>query len=259
MRAIPFAARLAAIVTAALVITYIVVLALTGAALRDDLHAQDEAIHRFILTDLQHEIEQELDRGSPLGLLDVTGTLFNHRLSEENTLGIGIIGPDGEIAFDTEAGRAGTPAPPDWRPPEIGTKEWSHRSVTEALVGVALAGPAGKTMGYAVLRYDRTLAGAQVRVALLRLTRNGLAALAAATLAAVAAVTLLGRWHRRRLANVVAALETIAIDPSHGVATAIRDDTRDAPSGFIRAAVRTTGKIEDASRDLLRIGAGEDV
>jgi hypothetical protein len=258
VRALPFPWRCAALVVGILVVGYILVLGLVGAALQKELSQRDQTIYRLIAAELRNDVERQLADGIALPGLQPTRMLVRRSLPEQEILGIGVVAPDGMIAFDTDPWRIDTKAPAEWWPPKLGGKEWTVRSATEGLVGVALEGSEAGSAGYAVLRYDPRPEGMQVRALLLHLTRLGLTALCLVGLFVVGAIFLLHRVHRRNLSDLVMALEAFEAGPERALRPGIPANLPHEIRHLVALASATMASLQQAGRDLLRIGAGEN-
>ena len=252
MRAIPFAARLAAMMIAIIVAASALTVALDYLKFRNVLRAQEDVVYAFVADDLAASIEDGLNLGLPLAALQSTDLVLQRRRNaERGTLGITVFDSTLHVLFDTDRFRVGQTLPKAWRPPTEGAKAWRGDVDGGAMTASAITNTFGQRAGGVVLRYDLAPIETRINAILLDMIGAALLMLAVAAGVAVAAAMLLTRrhnaWFRRAIAQVDASLVGGGADGSPV-----------AGSEALMRSIRHTGRaLDETEAALLRLGTEE--
>ena len=251
MSALPFAARLAAVIVAVLLAAGTLTVTLNTLKFRKVLRAQDDLVYSFVAADLRDTVEDSLNLGLPLAALQSTQALLQRRRASENRiLGITVFDANDVVLFDTDQFRIGAPLPPEWKPEAAktgGTKTWGADLPDAVITAAAITSNFGQSAGGVVVRYDPRATDARMTAVLLSMVRAALPTLAAAAVAAALASVALTRPYRRWLAQASASAETAG----SGAPPASEFE---APGEMMSAIRLTSAALDRTERDLLRLG-----
>ena len=252
MNAVPFAARLAAVMVAVLLAASALTVSMDYLRFRRVLRTQADLVYQFVANDLAGAIEDSLNLGLPLAALQATEQLIGRRrAAEAGTLGIGVFDPAGAVLFDTDRFRVGNLLPPEWDRPRgaPGSQtEWRADLGDAYLVGAGITNAFGQPAGGVVVRYDPAGIETRMNAILLAMLRTALLALAGAGALAAAAAVLLTRRHAAWLARATAQLDA---------PTGVPAGPPVAGTEAVMAAIAHTGAVLDAAEaELMRLGLG---
>ena len=125
MSSTPFAARLVVVMIGAVIAASALTISLNYFKTRRVLRTQEDLVYSFVANDLASTIEDSMNLGISLAMLQTTEQLIQRRrASESGTLGITVFDSTGGVRFDTDQFRVGAGLPPDWQPPEPAALQW---------------------------------------------------------------------------------------------------------------------------------------
>ncbi len=252
MSAIPFAARLVAVMVAVVLAASVLTVSVNYLKFRRVLRAQEDLVYHFVGNDLASTIEDSMNLGLPLAALQTTDQLIQRRrAAETGTAGITVFDAAGTVLFDTDRFRVGSRLPAFWKPlalPPDGT--WQGEIEGANLVGATIINSFGQPAGGLVVRYDPAPLEARLNVILLEMTEAAIGMVALCAALAVAAAAWLTRGHNAWFNAATAQISAQGGPPATSPA---------AGSEALMASVRRTGDaLDDAEAELIRLGSADE-
>ena len=250
MSSTPFASRLVVVMIGAVIAASALTISLNYFKTRRVLRTQEDLVYSFVANDLASTIEDSMNLGISLAMLQTTEQLIQRRrASESGTIGITVFDSTGGVLFDTDPFRVGGTLPPEWQPPDPATLQWRLEIPGAYLVGAQITNSFGQPAGGVVVRYDPAPLDTRVYAVLLDMVRAGLVAVALTAALSLIAAPLLTREMRRWLARAAAEAgnaHLAAADPSFVPA-----------SPLLTGIAQASRELTEAEAALTRLGMAE--
>ena len=247
MNAVPFAARLAAVIVAMALAASALTVSLDYLKFRRVLRTQEDLVYLFVANDLASTIEDSLNLGLPLAALSTIDPMIQRRrAAEPGTMGISVFSSTGAVLFDTDRFRVGAMLPDGWSAGAPDAAEWRADLPGAYLVGARIANAFGQAAGGVAVRYDPVALEARMNAILLEMMRAALGMLALTAAAAAAVALLLTRRHRAWFVRATAQVTGLAPGPPVAGSEALMQSIQGASLA-----------LDEAEAALMRLGAGE--
>jgi sensor histidine kinase regulating citrate/malate metabolism len=242
--AIPFAARLAAVVVAVIILASVLAVVLNDLKFRQVIRRQEGQVFAFIAADLRDTIQDSMNLGLPLAMLQNTqGMIERRRQSEADVTSITVYDTRGIVLYDTDRARVGTAVPGAWRPAAATQATWSAELPAMSLVGARIVNSFGQPAGAVILGYDPHEMLARGHAILVPMRNAALLAGGFTIVVAIVIVTLLTRPLRRWFA--LASAEIIA-EPHDDATPELAADMKD----FAAATAQAETALSQATQEM---------
>ncbi len=255
MSSTPFATRLAAVMIAAVLAASALTISLNYFKTRRVLRTQEDLVYSFVADDLASTIEDGMNLGISLAMLQTTEQLIQRRrAAESGTLSISVFDATGAVLFDTDQFRVGRRLPPDWAPQAAEAAEWRADAPGAFVVGARITNSFGQPAGGVVVRYDPVPLETRVNTVLLDMVRAGLLALVVTAAIAAFAAPLLTRPLRHWLSRASADITRAQLVPA---GEAPVGEALGESSPVLAAVAKASQDLADAEDALMRLGMAE--
>jgi len=240
---IPFAARLAAVVVAVIILASVLAVVLNDLKFRQVIRHQEGQVFTFIAADLRDTIQDSMNLGLPLAMLQNTqGLIQRRRQSEADVTSITVYDTRGIVLYDTDAARVGTAVPEAWRP-AAAEATWSAELPTMSLVGARIVNSFGQPAGAVILGYDPHEMLARGHAILVPMRNAALLVGGFTIVVAIVVVTILTRPLRRWFALASAQINA---EPHDDATPDLAADMKE----FATATARTEAALSQASQEM---------